>query len=55
MKLLLNQPHSIYTKTANTLKARWKNVTYGCLKCNETKGNAYYFIFVKTSLQYFSQ
>jgi hypothetical protein len=41
MKLLLNQPHSIYTITANTLKARWKNVTYGCLKCNETKGNAY--------------
>lgn len=36
MKLLPNNPHSIYTTTADTLKARWKNVTYGCLKCNET-------------------
>jgi hypothetical protein len=37
MKLLLNHPHSIYTTIADILKARWKNVTYGCLKYNETK------------------
>lgn len=36
MKLLPNNSHRIYTTTADTLKARWKNVTYGCLKCNET-------------------
>jgi hypothetical protein len=32
MKLLLNHPHNIYTTIADTLKARWKNVTYGCLQ-----------------------
>jgi len=35
MKLLPNNPHSIYTTTADTLQARWKNVTYGCPKCDE--------------------
>jgi len=43
MKLLPNNPHSIYTTTADTLKARWKNVTYGCLKRNETQETRFFY------------
>jgi hypothetical protein len=32
IKLSLNQPHNMYTTTDAPRKAKWKNVTYGCLK-----------------------
>jgi hypothetical protein len=44
MKLLPNNSQSIYTTIASTLKARWKNVTYGCLKSNETKVTRFCFM-----------